>query len=231
MMENRDKLSDFDHPEIKKTVQGLITGMKSSREKVESIFNFVRDEIQYGFPPVLDAVKASETLKYKIGNCTTKATLFHALCQAAEIPSRIHVGWIKLEIMRGIFPSFAYKFLPEAGTHSWMEVELDGQWRPIDSYINDKILYEKALKKLQDSNWLNGFSISLENGPSSCEFNFGEEGFVHMGAVVEDHGTWEDVVDYMSSEKHVPMDAIQSMTYSLVLRPIANKNLRQISNG
>ena len=230
-MENRENFSDFDHHEIKQTAQRLVMGANTPKEKVESIFYFVRDEIQFGFPPVWDKVKASDTLKYKTGYCTTKATLFHALCQSADIPSRIHGGWIKVEILRGIFPSFVYKFLPEAGTHVWMEVELDGQWRPIDSYINDKILYKKALKKLQDSNWLNGFSISLENGPSSCEFNFGEKGFVHMGAVVEDHGTWEDVSDYISSAKYVPMDAIQSMSYSLVLRHIANKNIRQLRIG
>lgn len=230
-MENLEKLSDFDHPEIIKTAQILVKGHNTPKEKVESIFYFVRDEIPFGFPPVWDAVKASETLKYKIGYCNTKATLFHALCQAGDIPSRIHAGWIKVEIMRGIFPSFAFKFLPEAGTHAWAEVELDGQWQPIDTYINDKMLYEKALKKLQNSNWQNAFSISLENGPSSCEFNFGEEGFVHMGAVVEDHGTWEDFSDYMSSTKYVPMDAIQTLSYSLILRNVANKNIRQIRMG
>jgi hypothetical protein len=36
-------------------------------------------------------------------------------------------------------------------------------------------------------------------GPTSCEFNFGEKGFVHMGAVVEDHGAWDDFADYVAS--------------------------------
>ena len=227
-MENLEKLSDFEHPEIIKTAHGLVKGENTPIEKVKRIFHFVRDEIQFGFPPVWDAVKASETLKYKIGYCTTKATLFHALCQAAEIPSRIHTGWIKVEIMRGILPSLSFKFLPEVGTHSWVDVELDGFWQPIDSYINDKTFYEKALKKLQATNRLNGFSISLEKGPSTCEINFGEKSFVHMGAVVVDHGAWEDLSDYLSSEKYVPLDAIPKLAYSLILRHIANKNICQI---
>jgi hypothetical protein len=52
-----------------------------------------------------------------------------------------------------------------------------------------------------------------------------------MGAVVEDHGAWEDLSDYMSSEKYVPMDTIQTLTYFLILRHIANKNIRQIRMG
>jgi transglutaminase-like putative cysteine protease len=130
--ESREILLDFDHPEIKKTDQALVAGIRSSREKVKNIFYFVQDEIQFGFLPVWDAVKASETLKYKMVYCTTKATLFNALCQAADIPSKVHTWWIKVEILQGTFPSFAYKFLPKAGTHAWMEMELDGQWRPID---------------------------------------------------------------------------------------------------
>ena len=227
-METTNRLSDGNHPNIQRIVQEKIRDQPSLREKVERIFYFVRDEIPFGFPPVWDDVKASKTIEYKIGYCTTKATLFHALCQASGIPSRIHTGLIKVQVMRGILPGYAFQFLPEVGSHAWMEIKLNDHWQAIDTYINDQAFYEKALHKLENSGQINGFSISSEKGPSSCTFNFGEIGFVQMGAVVEDHGTWDDLSEYMSSGKYTRMSSFQSLAYAWILRHSANKNIRKI---
>jgi hypothetical protein len=62
------------------------------------------------------------------------------------------------------------------------------------------------LQRLQESGKTTAFSISQAKGASSCEFNFGEQGFVHMGAVVEDHGAWQDYSEYMFSEKYSSMN-------------------------
>jgi hypothetical protein len=187
----------------------------------------VRDGIQFGFPQKWDEVKASETLKYKIGYCNTKATLFLALCKAAGVPARLHTGSIDLEIMRGIFPPFAFPFLPGTGGHTWMEIEIEGQWKPIDSYINDKPFYEGALRRHQERGFTTGFSISHAKGPSSCEFNFGELGFMHMGAVVEDHGTWQDFSEYMATGKYYRMNRILLLSYPLIAW-ISNRNIEGI---
>jgi len=86
------KLSDF--PVVQAKAKGLIKPGASREENLKSIFEYQRDEIKFGFPPKWDNVKASETIGYGIEYCNTKATLFHALCKIAEIPSRIHTGWI-----------------------------------------------------------------------------------------------------------------------------------------
>jgi hypothetical protein len=225
------QLSDDGHPEIQKTAQKLTMDKLTPIEKVESLFLFVRDAIPFGFPPVWDAVKASETLQHQVGYCTTKATLFHALCQAVGIPSRIHAGLIKTEIMRGILPAYAFPFLPDTGSHVWMEIKLNEHWQPIDSYINDHSFYVQALQRLKNSSWENGFSISLAQGPSSDAFNFGEIGFVQMGAVVEDQGSWEDYAEFMATDQYKGLTAFQSATYSWVLRRAANKNINRIRMG
>lgn len=226
-MDTGARLSDFDHPAIRAKAKELTSGRPTAMDKVESIFGYVRDVIRFGFPPIWDRVRASETLQYGLGYCNTKATLFRALCEAIDIPARIHTGRIELEIMRGIFPSAAFPFLPSSGGHSWMEIELDGEWRPIDSYINDKTFYDGALKRLRESGKTTAYSISLAGGMSSCEFNFGERGFVHMGAVVEDHGTWDDYSEYMSSDKYFQMNRLQLMSYPVMAR-ISNRNIQRI---
>jgi hypothetical protein len=222
-----ERLSDYDHPSIRSKAEELTTNKINRSDKIESLFYFIRDEIKFGFPPKWDKVKASETLQYRIGYCNTKATLLMALCKAADIPARIHTSLIDIEIMRGVFPSFAFPFLPRSGGHSWMEVEIDDEWKSIDSYINDKSFYDGALKRLQKSSRITAFSISRAKGRSSCEFNFGEKGFVHMGAVLQDHGTWDDYSEYMSSEKYSSMNRMQLTTYPLIAI-ISNKNIERL---
>ena len=220
-------LSDNDHPLIQTKAKELAANKMSRLDNIESFFCFVRDEIQLGFPPQWDDVKASETLQYRKGYCNTKATLLLALCKAADIPARIHTGLIDIEIMRGIFPSFAFPFLPRSGGHSWMEIEIADEWKPIDSYINDKPFYEGALKKLRESGKTTGFSISHAKGESSCEFNSGENGYVHMAAVLEDHGTWDDYSEYMSSDKYSSMNRMQLMAYPLIAS-ISNRKTERL---
>ena len=226
-MSHEEKLSDYTHPAVKEKTNELIANTESRLEQLEKLFYFVRDSVLFGFPNRWDEVKASETLECRRGYCITKATLFHSLCRAVGIPSRIHVGLISSEVMRGVFPSFSFSFLPRSGVHSWMEVEVDGEWKHIDSYINDRIFYDAALALLQASEKTTAYSISTAKGPSSCEFNFGETGFVHMGAVVDDHGTWDDFSDYMASDKYPDMGRIQLASYP-VFAFLSNRNISRI---
>lgn len=220
-------LSDADHPQVSSLAYSLTEGKFSPEEKLQSLFFFVRDEIKFGFPPKWDAVKASETLSYGRGYCTTKATLLVALCRAAGITAQIHTGLIEVKIMRGVFPDFVFPMMPELGGHSWTEVKLNGEWKSIDSYINDKKLYDRALPKLHESGNRTAFSISEAQGASSPDFNFGEKGYMHMGAVKIDHGVWEDYSEYMASDKYIAMDKMQQMSFPLIAM-LANRNLDKI---
>jgi hypothetical protein len=229
-MTTMNQLSDFDHPIVQNKIAQLTRGKQTPLEKVEGIFHFVRDGIKFGFPPKWDEVRASEVIGYGLGYCNTKATLFLALSKAAGIPARVHFGLIDSKIMHGILPGFTFPFMPKAAGHSWIEVQLDGQWKSIDSYINDKPFYERALSRLRKSGSGIGYSVSFVEGRSSCEFNFGEIGFVHMGAVVEDHGVWEDAAEYFASDKYLRWSAIQTRLYPS-LAFLANRNVERIRSG
>lgn len=226
-MEYEKLLSDFRHPIVEAKAAELAKQETAQLEKLESVFYYVRDEIKFGFPSKWDRVRASETIGYGVGYCNTKATLFLALCKALEIPVRVHCGLINFQIMRGILPSFAFMFLPKTGSHSWIELQIGGEWKQMDSYINDKLFYEKALGKLQSDRQSLGFSICTVDGKSSCEFNFGEKGFAQMGAVVEDHGVWDDASEYFATDKYSSMNSFQLMAYPMLAR-LANRNVKKI---
>ena len=94
--------ADYDNILVNETAERLTQNQNSTREKVENIFYYVRDEIKFSFPLKGDLVKASETIKSKKGQCNTKSALFLALCKAAGIPAKIHFSLIKKEIQKGL---------------------------------------------------------------------------------------------------------------------------------
>ena len=229
-MRDTDCLADSDDQLLVETAAELVHGKDGTLATLEALFLFVRDRILFGFPPrwkEWDKVRASQVIEAGYGYCNTKATLLVALCRAVGIPARVHYGLIDADLMRGIFPPFVFPFMPKAGSHSWTEVDVDGEWRPIDSYINDEPLFRAARIRLNESGRELGYSLACVAGKCSCEFNFGEKGFVHMGAVVEDHGTWEDPSEYFASEKYLIFNALSRRCYPL-LAMLSNKNIRQL---
>lgn len=192
-------LSDFDHPIVKAKAAELTNKTAADKDKIQNIFNYVRDEIAFGFPANGDIMRASQTIVLKMGQCNTKSTLFLALCKAAGIPARIHFSTIKKEIQRGLFTGIAYRIMPDTLSHSWIEVKTDGEWIRIDSYINDKGFYAAGKYQLKKRKWNTGFSISCTSGESSADLNLNEEKFVQMDAVIDDHGVWDEPMDYYNS--------------------------------
>jgi len=226
-MRTEKHLADFDHPAIAEKAAELALEGETHLGTIQKIFYFVRDDIRFGFTPKWDVVTASEVLRYGLGYCNTKATLFLALCRAAGIPARVHAGLIDLRIMHGILPGFSFALLPKAGGHAWVEVQLDGEWKALDSYINDQAFHDRAVERLEASGRSLGYSVAFVDGRASCEFSFGDKGFLHMGAVVEDHGTWEDLAEYFATDRYVRLNAVQLLGYP-ILAALANRNVERI---
>lgn len=196
------QLADHEHPLVVETAARLTKGEPTVRAKLHSLFLYVRDEIRFGFPTGGDFVKASETIRRGVGQCNTKATLLLALCRAAGIPARIHFSLIRKEIQKGFFTGIAYWLMPSKISHSWIEVEIDGRWRRIDTFINDLPLFEAARAELKRRCWTTGFSVALKNGEASADLNLDKEAFSQMAAVTDDHGTWNDPADYFASRRY-----------------------------
>lgn len=229
-MANESLLSDHDHPLVIETAGALSQACETDLQLLEALFYFVRDRISFRFPATFrewDKVKASNVIQCGFGYCNTKATLLVALCRACGLAARVHYGLIRAEIMRGIFPSFAFPFLGDSGPHSWTEVEIEGEWKPIDSYINDEELYRAARARLEETGRSLGYSLACVDGKCSCEFNFGDKGFVHMGAVVEDHGVWEDASQYFATDRYATFKGVQRLLYPVVAS-ISNRNIEKL---
>ncbi|PIE04466.1 MAG: hypothetical protein CSA76_04225 [Spirochaetales bacterium] len=225
-------LADFEHPAVQQKANELTAGVESRRIQIQKIFKYVRDDILFGYPLKGDLVSASETMRLGTGQCNTKSALFLALCKAADIPARIHFSAIKKEIQRGLFKGPAYRAMPDKISHSWIEVLLDGKWRKIDAFINDIDFFNGAKKQLELLNWQNGFSVSSENGEPSAELDLDNEKFVQMGAVVDDHGVWEEPMAYYSSEQYKNRPGFIKLLFYRLLIGVVNKRVVKLrQNG
>ncbi len=227
-MKTTFRLSDFEHPLIQRKAIELTQGEGTLLGKLECIFTYVRDRIKFGIPPKnWLLVKASETIGCRIGQCSAKSALFVALCKAAGIPAMVHGALIDNHILDGLGTGMGMRLLPKIGNHVYADVQINGQWKPIDTFIVDKPLYEGALRKLKGSERTMGYGVALIDGKASCEFNFGEKGFVQMGAVLGDHGRWDDLSEYFASSL-MEMTAVQVLALKFFAPLISRRTNRII---
>lgn len=187
-------LADWGHPEILDKVKSFSIGCYTPREYFHSLHEFVRDEIFYGFNVNGHMTKASEVLAEGIGFSTTKTTLLLAMCKAAGIPARVRFGRAHSALLRG----FA-DWLPPTLPHCHLEVQLEGMWRQVDSYIVDRPLTVAALRKLKAENHSMGYGLALENAPFSMETCLDGQGFLQKGGVIEELGVFDDPVQFFQS--------------------------------
>ena len=75
---------------IKELAQSLTKGKKTTVEKANAIYSYVKENIKY--ENYLSSNGALETLKQKTGNCTDQAHLIVALCRSIDIPARYCYG-------------------------------------------------------------------------------------------------------------------------------------------
>jgi len=221
-------LADYNSPSIKHKALELTANSKSIYEKIESIFYYVRDDIKFAFPREGDFVKASQTIIYGYGQCNTKSTLFLALCKSVEIPTKIHFSLIKKDIQKGFFTGIAYWLLPKEISHSWIEINIEDKWVKIDTFINDRILYEASKKKLKEKKWDVGYSVACSKHESSIDLDFNNNKYVQMDAVTEDHGVYDEPMDYYKTSKYKNrLNIFKFIVYRLLLNNI-NKKVEEL---
>jgi hypothetical protein len=132
------ELCDSNNEEIKKKAQELVKDAVIPKEAAINIFYFVRDEILYALD--FSDIKASHTLRTRLGECVNKSNLQIALLRAVGIPARYRRVAIRKELLQGIFSGLIYRSLPEvAEPHPYCECYLSGKW------IACQALFDKAL--------------------------------------------------------------------------------------
>jgi len=182
-------LCDSDSIEIKEKAHELTKHVRTPKGAALRIFHFVRDEIPFSLD--FTDVKASQTLRTRLGFCLQKTNLQVALLRAAGIPARYHRVTCKKQMLRGIISSLLYLFLPEVIAHSWCECYLSDKWVSCEAVL-DKALVEGMTEK----------GLALVNQISTIEWDGANDLIVVKPWVVEDFETSTALDDsYMEMAK------------------------------
>lgn len=222
---------DYQNTIIQETAVRITQGCETVEDKLEAVFNYVKNQIEFAFLPEADYIRASEVIQRGAGQCNNKSILFHALCKVLDIPSRLHFSSITKEIHRGLFKGLLFLLAPKEFSHSWIEVYYRGAWVPIDSFINDEPFYKGGKKILKEKGLKTGYSVSCAGGSSSSDFSLEGRGFVQMAAVGEDHGVYDNPGDYFFSGKHNNrVNPLKRWIYRLHV-PFINRRIRKIRRG
>ncbi|MEM9187810.1 MAG: transglutaminase-like domain-containing protein [Myxococcota bacterium] len=185
---------------VRETAQGLTAGLGSPREKARAIFHFVRDEIQFGFTPYFDGATPNDTLALRLGHCNPQSALFASLLRAAGVPATQHFVDISNEIIADLFPPYAAP--PSRITHSYTEVELDGESLDVDGYILDPTFHRSALALLSDEDRTIGYGAHAEGVVTWDGRVSSMSQLADPGMVLADHGTFEDPAEFYDSDAY-----------------------------
>ena len=197
--------------------------------KVRNIYNFVRDEVQFGYNTG-DTIQASQVLSDGYGQYNTKATLLMALLRAVGVATRIHGFTIDKALQKGAIKGIWYKLSPKNILHSWVEVHVNGQWYIQAGVILDRLYLEKlqSINKHQTTTFC-GFGVfteNFENPPIDWNLN---DTFIQDKGINQDFGLFDSPDDFYNMHQQ-ELSPIQRMAFKYVVRHLMNQNVNNIRN-
>jgi len=200
---------------VKSLVENLIEGSETDKEKAIKIHNFVRDNIRFGLTRKLDLASAEFTLENGYGHCNAKGVLFVRLLREAGINALHHFVTIRKEIFQDAFPSPIYSLFPSKLSHSYVEVNINGKYIRTDSFLLEKVLFQKLMNKLIDENRFCGYGLNIN---AKCDWDAKTDSFsqFHRNLLEEDHGTFENPLDYYY-EYHSYKHQFLGVQFSIIL--------------
>ena len=220
---------DYHHPLIQNLIEQCKWRDLDEVNKVRNIYNFVRDEVQFGYNTG-DTIQASQVLRDGYGQCNTKATLLMALLRAVGVATRIHGFTIDKALQKGAIKGIWYKLSPKNILHSWVEVHVNGQWYIQEGVILDRLYLEKlqSINKHQTTTFC-GFGVfteNFENPPIDWNLN---DTFIQDKGINQDFGLFDSPDDFYNLHQQ-ELSPIQRIIFKYVVRHLMNQNVNKIRN-
>ncbi len=221
---------DYSNVKIQQLIEQRKWKEFSEFERLKSIYNFVRDEILFGYNTD-DSIPASKVLTDKYGQCNTKGTLFMALLRACGIPCRVHGFTIDKKLQKGAMTGIVYRNAPNDIFHSWVEVYSEGKWYELEGFILDKDYLQKLRAKFSDcSGSFCGYGVAVKDFKEHVVDFDRNSTYIQSEGINHDFGIY-DSPDELLKEHHQEMSKIKAFAYRHLGRHLMNHNVKKIRNG
>lgn len=221
---------DYTNTKIQELIQNKGWNSLSEFERIQSIYNFVRDEIAFGYN-IDDNIPASFVLKDGYGQCNTKGTLFMALLRGCNIPCRVHGFTIDKKLQKGAMTGLVYLLAPKNVFHSYVDVYLDSTWYELEAFILDKAYLQKLQAKFnQCTGFFCGYGVAVKNFKNpTIDFNKNNT-YIQSEGINQDFGIY-DSPDELLKEHHQQMSPVKAFMYRNIGRHLMNRNVKKIRNS
>jgi hypothetical protein len=186
---------------VNEVLEQVASDSVTQRENAVALHNYMRENVKFGFNKFFDAGTSDYTLTSGYGHCIPKGHLMLELFQGLGLKAHLHFVVVPKAILKGAIPSSRFWMIPGELSHSFIEVNVDGVWCKIDSYIIDTPLLKGAQAKLAKENLSIGYgvradSVNIWDGKSDAFSQFDQ------GLVIEDHGRIDDLDVYFRSKQY-----------------------------
>jgi len=220
-------LLNYSHPNMSKLIQNRQWECMSNKEKILSIYNFVRDEILFGYNRA-DCIQASEVLQNGYGQCNTKGVLFMALLRAVGVPCRMHGFAIDKKLQKGAMRGWYYKLSPREIIHSWVEVFYEDKWLNIEGFILDIPYLTKLQQKFRDcTGSFCGYGVATNRFQNPEVYWDENDTYVQKEGIIRDFGIY-DSPDAFFSVHQQRLSPLRKAIFSKLVRHLMNRNVKRI---
>ena len=224
------ELLNYSNKEIQLLIEKRKWKSLEQLECIKSIYNFVRDEILFGYN-YDDKISATKVLKDGFGQCNTKGILFMALLRSCNIPCRIHGFTINKELQKGAMTGFVYKNAPNNIFHSWVEVFYNEKWFELEAFILDKSYLTKLQNLFTECNgFFCGYGVGVKDFKNPIiDFNENDT-YIQSEGINQDFGIY-DSPDELLKQHYQELSFIKKLAYRCIGRHLMNMNVNRIRMG
>jgi len=227
----KTKILDFDSSIIQSLIHEKRWDKMKQAEKIEYIYNYVRDEVKFGYNAD-DNISASQVLIDGYGQCNTKANLFMALLRAVGVPNRLHGFTIHKALQKGAIAGLWYILSPKYILHSWVEVYLDGEWYNLEGLILDKPYLNALQNKFSDcKTTFCGYGVYTDNFKKPQIDWERNHTYIQGKGINQDFGLF-DTPDEFYSKHQQKLGPFKKWIYRNCVRHLMIRNVNRIrKNG
>ena len=189
------------HPTLLDVLENITVKTATARENAVLVHDYVREHVKFGFNRYFDAAPPEFTLTYGIGHCNTKSRLMVVLLKRLGLEAYQHFVVIPKEILAGAMPAIQFRMISAEISHSFVDVNIEGAWCQIDSFIIDTPYLQGAKARLAKEGKLTGYGVRLD---SKNTWDGRGSAFVQLepSKVIEDHGRIEDLEAFYRSKRY-----------------------------
>lgn len=223
------RIANHEHPEIETLIRTRRWRALDPFDRIGAVYDFVRNEIPFGYNRC-DDLPASEVLRDGYGQCNTKGNLLVALLRGSGLAARFHGFTIDKALQRGAIPELVYRLAPRRILHSWVEVELEGEWIALEGFILDDAYLRALQREHPGKERFCGYGVATSSLHSPEVEWRGRPTFIQREGIVDDFGLFEDP-DTFYARHGTNLRGPRRWLYERVIRHWMNARVEAIRGG